>query len=55
MNMDKLFKALPRDLQWEVLTVFVGSHAVRKGQLIQKINLDNKYQLIRDIPRIEKC
>ena len=55
MNMDKLFKALPRDLQWEVLTVFVGSHAVRKGQLIQKLNLDNKYQLIRDMARIEKC
>lgn len=55
MNMDKLFKALPRDLQWEVLTVFVGSHAVRKGQLIQKLNLDNKYQLIQDISRIQKC
>ena len=56
MNMDKLFKALPRDLQWEVLTVFVGSHAVRKGQLIQKLNnLDSKYQLIRDMARIEKC
>ena len=55
MNMDKLFKALPRDLQWEVLTVFVGSHAVRKGQLIQKINLDNKYQLIQDMSRIQKC
>ena len=56
MNMDKLFKALPRDLQWEVLTVFVGSHAVRKGQLIKKIVLDdNKYQPIRDMSRIEKC
>ena len=54
--MDKLFKALPRDLQWEVLTVFVGSHAVRKGQLIKKINtFDNKYHLIRDMVRIEKC
>jgi len=56
MNIDKLFKALPRDLQWEVLTVFVGSHAVRKGQLIKKIVLDDeKYQLIRDISRIQKC
>ena len=54
--MDKLFKALPRDLQWEILTVFVGSHVVRKGQLIKKIVLDDeKYQLIRDMPRIEKC
>ena len=56
MNMDKLFRALPRDLQWEVLTVFVGSHAVRKGQLIKKIVLDDeKYQLIRNMARIEKC
>jgi hypothetical protein len=54
-NMYNVFDALPRDLQWEVLTVFVGSHAVRKGQLIKKINLDNKYQLIRDMARIEKC
>jgi hypothetical protein len=56
MNIDKLFKALPRDLQWEVLTVFVGSHAVRKGQLIKKIVLDDeKYQLIQDMSRIQKC
>lgn len=56
MNMDKLFKSLPRDLQWEVLTVFVGSHVVRKGHLIKKINpLDNKYQLIKDMSRIQKC
>lgn len=37
MNMDKLFKALPRDLQWEVLTEFVGTHVVRNGKLIRKI------------------
>ena len=35
--MYNLFKKLPRDLQWEVLTEFVGTHAVRKGKLIQKI------------------
>ncbi len=37
MNMYQLFKKLPRDLQWEVLTEFVGTHAVRKGKLIKKI------------------
>ena len=36
MNIDQLFLKLPRDLQWEVLTEFVGSHAVRKGKLIKK-------------------
>ena len=37
MNVDQLFKALPRDLQWEVLTEFVGTHVVRNGKLIRKI------------------
>ena len=37
MDMDQLFKALPCDLQWEVLSEFVGTHAVRKGKLRRKI------------------
>ena len=37
MNIDQLFKALPRDLQWEVLTEFTGTHSVRKGKLMKKI------------------
>ena len=37
MNMDELFKALPRDLKWEILSEFLGTHSVRKGKLIQKI------------------
>ena len=35
--MDQLFNALPRDLQWEVLSVFVGTHAVRNGKLMCKL------------------
>jgi len=35
--MDQLFKALPHDLQWEVLTEFVGTHNVRNGKLMRKI------------------
>ena len=35
--MDQLFKALPRDLQWEVLTEFTGTHVVRYGKLMRKI------------------
>ena len=37
MNLDKLFKALPRDLQWEILTEFVGTHVVRNGKLMRKL------------------
>ena len=55
MNMEQLFKALPRDLQWEVLSEFVGSHAVRKGKLIKKIVFGARHQMVQDIPRIQKC
>jgi hypothetical protein len=37
MDMNQLFKALPSDLQFEVLSEFVGTHAVRKGKLRRKI------------------
>ena len=35
--MDELFKALPRDLQWEILSEFVGTHVVRNGKLMRKM------------------
>ena len=38
MTMDQLFDKLPRDLQLEVLSEFVGTHAVRNGQLRRKID-----------------
>lgn len=44
--MEKLFKDLPRDLQWEILTEFVGSHSVRKGKLIQKIVFDYRHRML---------
>lgn len=35
--MEKLFKNLPRDLQWHVLQNFVGTHVVRNGKLLRKL------------------
>jgi len=35
--MEQLFKNLPRDLQWEVLVEFVGTHVVHGGILMRKI------------------
>jgi hypothetical protein len=35
--MNQLFAKLPRDLQWEILVDFVGTHVVRNGKLIRKI------------------
>lgn len=55
MNMWQLFMALPRDLQWEILSVFVGSHRVRKGKLIKRIVFDDRHQMIKDLPRITRC
>jgi hypothetical protein len=39
--MDQLFKALPRDLQWEVLVEFVGTHIVHSGKLMRKLAYNN--------------
>lgn len=39
--MEQLFKALPRDLQWEVLVEFVGTHAVHGGKLMRKLAYNN--------------
>jgi hypothetical protein len=35
--MNTFFKALPADLQWEILVDFVGTHAVRNGKLMRKL------------------
>ena len=53
-SMDQLFKALPRDLQWEVLTEFTGTHTVRKGKLMRKLVVDNRHQLIEGMSRIQQ-
>ena len=52
MNMDQLFKALPRDLQWEILSEFVGTHVVRKGKLIRKLVFDDRHKILLDISPI---
>ena len=40
-HLDELFKALPRDLQWEVLCEFVGTHVVHGGKLMRKLAYNN--------------
>ena len=54
MDMNQLFIALPRDLQWEILSEFVGTHVVRNGKLMRKIsgniNFDQHKYLKRDRP-----
>lgn len=55
MNISQLFQALPRDLQWEILSVFVGSHSVRKGVLIRKLVSDFRFQMMEGISQIQVC
>lgn len=53
--MEQLFKALPRDLQWHILSEYVGSHAVRKGRLIQKLEFGPRHKMVQEICRIYSC
>ena len=50
--MYNVFASLPRDLQWEVLTEFVGSHSVRNGKLIKKLTFDERHQMLMERPSI---
>jgi hypothetical protein len=36
--MEKLFRSLPTELQWEILCVFVGSHVVRNNKLRRRLD-----------------
>ena len=48
--MDNLFKALPRDLQWEILSEFVGTHVVRNGKLMRKMAGNIQRELADKMP-----
>ena len=52
MPIDNLFKALPRDLQWEILQDFVGTHIVRNGKLMRKMTGEIQAQLLDKMPMI---
>lgn len=52
--MDQLFMALPCDLQWEVLSKFVGSHAVRNGRLKRKLVLGYPFRSVMNMSIIHK-
>ena len=54
-TMDQLFKALPKDLQWEILTEFIGTHVVRNGKLIRKIVLNTINHQVKYLIRNRPC
>ena len=47
MTLDELFNKLPRDLQWEILTEFVGTHVVRNGRLMRKLLIDKPHNTLK--------
>ena len=47
MSIDQLFNALPQDLQWEILSEFVGSHVVRKGKLMRRLTMNIPHQTLK--------
>jgi hypothetical protein len=53
--MDQLFKALPSDLQWEILAEFVGTHAVRNGKLMRKLRLAMTFDQFTYTKRERPC
>jgi hypothetical protein len=55
MNMWQVFHNLPRDLQWEVLSEFIGSHSVRKGKLMRKLVFDARHTALQNIQLIREC
>lgn len=45
LSMDLLFKNLPTELQWEILTEFVGTHVVRYNKLRRRMDGEIQNQL----------
>jgi hypothetical protein len=48
---EQLFKSLPRDLQWEILTEFLQTHVVRKGRLMRRLTGEVQQQLLESMPQ----
>ena len=49
IDIDKLFKDLPRDLQWEILEDFVGTHVVRNGKLMRKMTGEIQEEMMNNM------
>ena len=50
---EQLFKALPRDLQWEILSEYLGTHVVRSGKLMRRFTGDVQAQLLKSLTQKE--
>lgn len=48
---DQLLKALPRDLQWEILSDFLGTHVVRNGKLMRVMTGEIQSRILNSIPQ----
>ena len=48
---EQLFKSLPRDLQWEILTDVLGTHVVRRGRLMRRLDGGVQRKLLDSMPQ----
>ena len=49
---EMLFKALPKDLQWEILSEYLGTHVVRNGKLMRKMTGEIQSRLLDSMPQM---
>ena len=48
---EQVFKALPRDLQWKILSKYLGTHVVRNGKLMRKMTGNVHLGLLNSMPQ----
>jgi hypothetical protein len=53
MKITTILRNLPENILWKILTEFMGSHVVRTGRLIKKLDLNKyNYKNLMSIPPI---
>ena len=50
----QLFKTLQRNLRWLLLIEFITTHSARNGKLIKKLVVDERHQMLLNMPRIRQ-
>ena len=54
MNLNQLFLTFQHNLRWVSLIEFVGSHSARNGKLIKKLVVDERHQMLLNMPLISQ-
>jgi hypothetical protein len=49
-----IFARLPEDVVWMILTEFVGGFVVRRGKLLSRLRIDDRFNCLYTIPMVKK-